>query len=328
MIISQTPLRISFVGGGTDIKAYYGVYGGQVISASIDKYIYVIVKKRYDNLVVLHYTENEIVSKVADIKHEIIREALLLTGIESGIEIITLADITTKGSGLGSSSVLTVGLLNALYQYQGIQIANEQLAQDACFIEIDRLKKPIGKQDQYIAAYGGVKKILFHPNEKVTLENIRLSHTDLLRLNQEILLHNTHVTRSADNILEEQSANVSSKIEELTTISQLVDRLDIAFNEKKLSVLGDLLRINWEMKKQLAKSISTNLINDMVTKAMLHGATGCKIAGAGGGGFLMSYVPFEKQETYRNAMRDYQELTYQFDPMGTRILLNVQSGII
>ena len=164
MVISQTPLRISFVGGGTDLKAYYSLFGGQVISASIDKYIYVIVKKRYDNLIVLHYTENEIVSSVADIRHEIIREALQLTGIENGIEIITLADITTKGSGLGSSSVLTVGLLNALYHYKGMQVTNQQLAEEACFIEINKLKKPIGKQDQYIAAFGGVKKIVFHSN--------------------------------------------------------------------------------------------------------------------------------------------------------------------
>lgn len=328
MIISQTPLRISFVGGGTDLKAFYSLDKGQVISASIDKYIYVIVKKRYDDLIVLHYTENEIVSSVAEIRHEIIREALLLTGIESGIEIITLADITTKGSGLGSSSVLTVGLLNALYHYKGMQVTNEQLAEEACLIEINKLQKPIGKQDQYIAAFGGVKKIEFHANESVVVSDIPLTQHEKQKLSSDILLHNTHVTRSADNILKEQTENIPARNAELKTISGLVDKLDEAFQKKQFHILGELLKINWEMKKDLARTISTSQINEMVETALANGATGCKIAGAGGGGFLMSYVPKEKQDLYRNAMSAYHELQYQFDPVGTRILLNVLSGSV
>ena len=160
MVVSQTPLRLSFVGGGTDFASFYQTHKGQVISATIDKYIYVIVKKRFDDLIVLHYTENEIVENVCDIKHDIIKAALQHVGIQKGIEIITLADITAKGSGLGSSSVLTVGLLNALYHFKGMQVSSEQIANEACIIEIDMLKKPIGKQDQYIAAYGGIKKII------------------------------------------------------------------------------------------------------------------------------------------------------------------------
>jgi len=322
MVISKTPLRLSFVGGGTDFASFYTHHKGQVISAAIDKYIYVIVKKRFDDLIVLHYTENEIVERVEDIHHEIIKETLLHIGIDKGIEIITLADITTKGSGLGSSSVLTVGLLNALYQFKGIQVGSEQLAREACEIEIKQLNKPIGKQDQYIAAYGGFKKIIFNHNDTVTLTDIPFSDTDKTELSSDLLLHNTGVVRKADIILKEQEENVTGRTEELLAISDLVDKLDDAWRSKKWETLGELLRINWDMKKKLAKDISNERINAMVATAMANGATGCKIAGAGGGGFLMSYVPKDNQERYRDAMSAYAELHYQFDPSGSRILLN------
>ena len=214
MVVSQTPLRLSFVGGGTDFASFYGAHKGQVISATIDKYIYVIVKKRFDDLIVLHYTENEIVENVADIKHDIIKAALQHVGIQKGIEIITLADITAKGSGLGSSSVLTVGLLNALYHFKGMQVSSEQIANEACIIEIDMLKKPIGKQDQYIAAYGGIKKIEFNADHSVTVTDLSLSDTDKNKLQASIILHNTSVMRKAESVLEEQSNNISNKIEE------------------------------------------------------------------------------------------------------------------
>lgn len=322
MVISKTPLRLSFVGGGTDFASFYRHHKGQVISATIDKYIYVIVKKRFDDLIVLHYTENEIVERVADIRHEIIRETLLHLGIEKGIEIITLADITAKGSGLGSSSVLAVGLLNALYQFKGMQVGSEQLAREACFIEIEKLKKPIGKQDQYIAAYGGFRKIVFGKDETVTVEHMVLSDLEKQDLNSSLLLHNTSVVRQAHSILREQDANVRDRIDELLGISQLVDHLDNAWKDRRWPVLGELLRENWEMKKKLAKDISNDLINTMVETAMSNGATGCKIAGAGGGGFLMAYVPREHQQKYREAMSAWHELSYTFDPSGSRILLN------
>lgn len=324
MVMSQTPLRISFVGGGTDFASFYQLHKGQVISASIDKYIYVIVKKRFDDLIVLHYTENEIVESVADIKHEIIREVLIHAGIEKGIEIITLADITAKGSGLGSSSVLTVGLLNALYHFKGLQVSSEQIAKDACYIEIEKLKKPIGKQDQYIAAYGGIKKIQFNADETVTVTEMNLSDDDKNKLCAGLVLHNTKLIRKAESILQEQSANIINRENELKAISALVDQLDSAFNAKDFDVLGNLLAINWDMKKKLASTVSNDHINEMVDIALSNGATGCKIAGAGGGGFLMSYVPAANREKYRQAMHAYKELSYQFDPAGSRILLNVK----
>jgi D-glycero-alpha-D-manno-heptose-7-phosphate kinase len=324
MVVSQTPLRLSFVGGGTDFASFYGTHKGQVISATIDKYIYVIVKKRVDDLIVLHYTENEIVENVADIKHDIIKAALQHLGIQKGIEIITLADITAKGSGLGSSSVLTVGLLNALYHFKGMQVSSEQIANEACIIEIDMLKKPIGKQDQYIAAYGGIKKIEFNADHSVTVTDLSLSDTDKNKLQASIILHNTSVMRKAESVLEEQSNNIAHKIQELKTIAGLVDELETAFANKQFEVLGDLLAINWENKKKLASAVSNEHINQMVNVALANGATGCKIAGAGGGGFLMSYVPVQNQEAFRTAMSAYKELSYTFDPAGSRILLNVK----
>jgi D-glycero-alpha-D-manno-heptose-7-phosphate kinase len=324
MVVSQTPLRLSFVGGGTDFASFYGTHKGQVISATIDKYIYVIVKKRVDDLIVLHYTENEIVENVADIKHDIIKAALQHLGIQKGIEIITLADITAKGSGLGSSSVLTVGLLNALYHFKGMQVSSEQIANEACIIEIDMLKKPIGKQDQYIAAYGGIKKIEFNADHSVTVTDLSLSDTDKNKLQASIILHNTSVMRKAESVLEEQSNNIAHKIQELKTIAGLVDELETAFVNKQFEVLGDLLAINWENKKKLASAVSNEHINQMVNVALANGATGCKIAGAGGGGFLMSYVPVQNQEAFRTAMSAYKELPYTFDPAGSRILLNVK----
>jgi len=324
MVVSQTPLRLSFVGGGTDFASFYGTHKGQVISATIDKYIYVIVKKRFDDLIVLHYTENEIVENVADIKHDIIKAALQHVGIQKGIEIITLADITAKGSGLGSSSVLTVGLLNALYHFKGMQVSSEQIANEACIIEIDMLKKPIGKQDQYIAAYGGIKKIEFNADHSVTVTDLSLSDSDKNKLQASIILHNTSVMRKAESVLEEQSNNIAHKIEELKTIAGLVNDLETAFNNKKFEVLGNLLAINWENKKKLASAVSNEHINQMVEVALANGATGCKIAGAGGGGFLMSYVPVQNQEKFRTAMSAYKELSYTFDPAGSRILLNVK----
>jgi D-glycero-alpha-D-manno-heptose-7-phosphate kinase len=324
MVVSQTPLRISFVGGGTDFANFYKTNKGQVISASIDKYIYVIVKKRVDDLIVLHYTENEIVEQVADIKHEIIREALIHAGIEKGIEIITLADITAKGSGLGSSSVLTVGLLNALYHFQGKQVSSETIAKEACYIEIEKLKKPIGKQDQYIAAYGGIKKIEFNADETVTLSEIILSEEEKVKLSNSLLLHNTKILRKAESVLQEQLVNIEHRLVELKSISDLVDQLDTAFNARDFDILGNLLAINWNLKKKLASNVSNHQINEMVDIALSNGATGCKIAGAGGGGFLMSYVPASNREKFIAAMHQYKELSYQFDPAGSRILLNVK----
>lgn len=322
MIISQTPLRISFAGGGTDFKEFYSVHKGQVISSTINKFIYVIVKKRFDKLIVLHYKQNEIVNDVSEIKHELIRESLKKAGIFDSIEIITLADIPSEGSGLGSSSSVTIGLLNALYNFKGISVTSEQLAKDACEIEIGILKKPIGKQDQYIAAYGGLRRFEFLPDETVNNFKYDLTDQEYLKLGSNTLLHFTNKTRKADDILSEQKNNTKKNIGEINEIGNLVDKLHENVQIGKFDIIGDILKKNWEIKKKLASEISNKEIDDMVNLAINNGATGCKIAGAGGGGFLMSYVPRNNQDKYRNAMSQYTELPFMIEKFGSRIIVN------
>src|ERR671927_1169145 len=209
VIITQTPLRIGLVGGGTDLPDYYREYGGRVLNAAIDKYVYVIVKQRFDNDIYVNYSRKEIVSRVEDLEHELVREALNMSGIRGGVEITTLADIPSAGSGLGSSSSVTVGLLHALFAYQGKQVSAEELADRACTIEIDRCRKPIGKQDQYVAAFGGICDIRFGPGDRVSVDQLRLPSPVRRHIQSELLLFFTGVTRNANTILDEQSANIA-----------------------------------------------------------------------------------------------------------------------
>ncbi len=322
MIISKTPLRVSFVGGGTDLPDFYREHQGMVISSAINKYIYVIVKERFDDLIVLNYTSHEIVENVAEIKHDLIRESLLKVGIVKGIEITTLADIPSTGSGLGSSSTVTVGLLNALYNYIGISVTPDRLAEEACEIEIDILKKPIGKQDQYIAAFGGIKKIEFNSDESVSVKEILINQSDRFRLCSNLLLHFTKITRNADKILSQQKKN--NKISFLTKIADLVPELEQSFLLYEWDNMGKLLKKNWDLKKELAEGITIPEIELMTTIAEKNGALGFKIAGAGGGGFLMSYVPRDMQDRFRSAMSEYKELPFMFDSFGSRIIFNIQ----
>lgn len=322
MVISQTPLRISFVGGGTDLKEFYSKKKGSVISATINKYLYVIVKKRYDDLIVLHYTHSEIVFSVNEIKHDLLREALLKVEIAKGIEITTLADIPSEGSGLGSSSAITVGILNALYVFKGIGVSNETLAKEACEIEISILKKPIGKQDQYIAAYGGLCRFDFMPNGNVDVYKYKLSDHDLLILGSNLLLHFTNKTRSADDILNEQKANSENIFNQLEMICDMVDELHENLLIKNYFKIGELLKLNWEIKKKLASKITNSDIENLVQLAYDNGSVGCKIAGAGGGGFLLSYVPRNYQEAFREALAGFKELPFIIDKFGSRIIFN------
>src|SRR3984885_9056443 len=210
MIITKTPLRIGLLGGGTDLPDYYRKYGGRVLNCAIDKYIYVIVKQRFDDDIYVNYSKKEIVSDVADLEHELVREAMLMTGVTRGVEITTLADIPSTGSGLGSSSAVTVGLLNALFTYQGRNVPAAELAELACEIEIERCGKPIGKQDQYIAALGGIRDLHFGPGESVRWDEIVLAPPARVALQEQVMLFYTGITRSANTILAEQNSNVKS----------------------------------------------------------------------------------------------------------------------
>ena len=220
MIIVQTPLRISFLGGGTDFEDFYIHHGGAVISTAIDKYVFVIVKERFDDMICVNYSKRERVERVSQLRHELVREAMNLAGIDKGIEVTTLADIPAEGTGLGSSSSITVGLLQALYTYRGEIVPAKTLAEEACRIEVEILGKPIGRQDQYIASFGNMRFITFN-NNGVKVERVELPPEDKKRLNDNLLLFFTGVTRQSSEILSEQKANINSRVDELCEMRKL-----------------------------------------------------------------------------------------------------------
>jgi D-glycero-alpha-D-manno-heptose-7-phosphate kinase len=328
MIITQTPLRIGLLGGGTDLPDYYREHGGRVLNCAIDKYIYVIVKQRFDDEIYVNYSKKEIVSRVEDLEHELVREAMWMTGVTSGVEITTLADIPSSGgSGLGSSSAVTVGLLHALFAYRGRQVTAEELADRACTIEIDRRGKPIGKQDQYIAAYGGIRDIRFGPGDQVLAEELELPTAVRRDLQRSIMLFYTGVTRSANSILAEQTANIKTTTEQLDILRDLagvaVDHLRCG----EVDAVGEAMRQGWEAKRQLAAGISNPQVDMAVERALEAGATGAKITGAGGGGFLVVICPMERQRAVRDRLADMRELPVKLDRFGSRIVLNVMTDI-
>ncbi len=323
MIISQTPLRVSFAGGGTDLKEYYSIEKGCVVSVAIDKYVYVGIKERFDNLIVLHYSKNEIVQSVEQIKHDLIRETMKLVGIDTGVEIITLADIPSEGTGLGSSSSLTVGLLNAFYAFKGEQVDSERLAREACKVEIDILKKPIGKQDQYIAAYGGLKKFEFLPDDSVITTNLKISDEERRRLSNNLCLFYSNITRKADIILSEQKKNTIDKKKYLDGIRDLAYETEISILNRDFDNIGIILRKNWELKKKLASGI-TNLEIDKIMNIALNGggAIGGKVTGAGGGGFIILYSKQENKDNLKRHLTGYKELPFFIEKDGSKIIFN------
>jgi D-glycero-alpha-D-manno-heptose-7-phosphate kinase len=327
MIITQTPLRIGLLGGGTDLPDYYREHGGRVLNCALDKYVYVIVKQRFDDQIYVNYSKKEIVSCLEDLEHELVREAMRMTGVARGVEITTLADIPSAGSGLGSSSAVTVGLLHALFAYRGRQVPAEELADRACMIEIERCGKPIGKQDQYIAAFGGIRDIRFGPGEQVWAEEVELSAADRRAFQDQIMLFYTGVTRSADSILAEQTANIKATRAQLDLLRDLagfaVDRL----RSGDVDALGGAVREGWEAKRKLASGISSSQIDAAVTRALDAGATGAKLTGAGGGGFLLIICPPERQRAVRQSLSDMRELPVKLDRLGSRVVLNVLRDI-
>ena len=272
MIITKTPLRISFTGGGTDLSDYYLEKGGAVVSAGIDKYIYITVNRKFDNRIRVSYSKTEMVGEVAELQHELVRECLKLVGIRGGIEITSIADIPS-GTGLGSSSAFTVGLLNALHTYNGYNPSSEELAQQACEIEIGILGHPIGKQDQYAAAYGGMNFFRFLQDGTVERSRIYLGDADARRMRQKLVMLYTGMTRSADSILEEQKQNTASQMEALDYMKGLAEEMyreltGNGFNER----FGEALHLGWEKKQSLASGISSGAIREYYGKAIAAGA--------------------------------------------------------
>ncbi|MDQ3897679.1 MAG: GHMP kinase [Actinomycetota bacterium] len=327
VIITQTPLRIGLVGGGTDLPAYYREHGGRVLNCAIDKYVYVIVKQRFDDDIYVNYSKKEIVSRVEDLQHELVREALHMAGIRSGVEITTLADVPSAGSGLGSSSSVTVGLLHALFTYQGRQVSGEELAERACTIEIDRCGKQIGKQDQYIAALGGIRDISFGPGDRVVADEVLVPADQRRLLQQQMLLFYTGVTRSATTILEQQTANVPNTLDSLHRLCELAGQAATALRRGDVAGMGEALRLSWEAKRALADGVSNSQIDAAVDAAIAAGASGAKVSGAGGGGFLLVTSDVEHQRAVRATLPGMKELPIKIDPQGSRIVLNVHRDI-
>src|ERR1700757_5086389 len=328
MIISQTPLRIGLLGGGTDLPGYYREHGGRVLNCAIDKYVYVIVKQRFDDAIYVNYSKKEIVSRVDDLEHELVREAMQMAGVANGVEITTLADIPSGGgTDLGSSSAVTVGLLQALFAYQGRQASAEELAERACTIEIERCRKPIGKQDQYIAALGGIRDIRFGPGDEVVAQELGLSAAGRRALQQQIMLFYTGTTRSADSILVEQRANIESTRPQLDLLRDLASLAADRLRSGDVDAIGPAMRESWEAKRKLASGVSNGQIDAAVGRALDAGASGAKLTGAGGGGFLVVICPMEQQRAVRRSLADMRELPVKLDRLGSRVVLNVMRDI-
>lgn len=321
MIISRTPLRISFAGGGTDFPDFYSKDGGGVISTTIDKYIYVIVNKSFSDRIHVSYSKKETCKYVDEIKHDLVRCAMQTVGIEGGIEITTMADVPSEGTGLGSSSALTVGLLNALFAYKtGLLMEAGGLANLACAIEIGMLGKPIGKQDQYAAAHGGLRLYNFHKDGSVSSELVKTNDAKRKLIDDELLLFYTGITRDSSTILKEQKENIDKKEGCLSYLLSQVLPMKAFMTEGPRSEVGKLLHKGWMVKKELAGSISNTKIDRLYQRALDAGATGGKISGAGGGGFLLLHCPKEQQPLVRTALSDLQELPFSFDTEGSVIL--------
>lgn len=322
MIVSKTPLRMSFVGGGSDLPAFYREEMGAVLSTSIDKYMYICVNKKFDGSIRISYTKTEEVERREEVEHPLVREALDLVGIEGGIEIASMADIPSKGSGLGSSSTYTVGLLNALYAYRNQFASKEQLASQACEIEIDRCGEPIGKQDQYAAAYGGLNLIRFHPDDSVSVDPVICKPSLLQEMEDSTLVFFTGRTRSASAVLSNQSAAMRT-----TDRRMLMRRMvQLAFEMKEqlesgtLEYLGSLLDENWRLKAQLTSGITDPQIDAWYATGIANGALGGKLLGAGNGGFMMFYAPKEGHAQIKAALSDLEPVKFRFDRTGAQIV--------
>lgn len=323
MIISRTPMRISFVGGGSDISSFYRYQSGAVVSTTVDKYVYIAVNRQFDGRIIINYSKTEIVKRVADIENNLVREAFKMTKIREGIHITSIADIPAEGTGMGSSSSYIVGLLNALHTYKEEYISAERLAKKACKIEIDILKKPIGKQDQFIAAYGGFQYIQFNSDETVYVDPIVCLSETKRKLEKRLLLLYTGLTRLSESILAEQNKNMSENVQKrkmMSKMAALAKEMRETLIKNKLDSFGELLHANWMLKREMASGVSNSQIDKWYTRARKNGAIGGKILGAGGGGFLLLYAPEEKHKKIIRALPELLPVDFKFEPQGSKII--------
>lgn len=316
-------------GGGTDLESYYSKYGGFLIAAAIDRYVFISANKRFYDNIRLSYTQTEIVDSVADIKHRIFREALKLLKINGGIELVSIADVPAN-CGLGTSSSFTVSLLNALHAYKRDYVTQKQLAEEACHTEIDILREPIGKQDQYIAAFGGITCLTFEKNGNVIVEPLRISDEALDQLESNILLFHTGIERSASEILSEQdekSRKDDSKIiDNLHRIKEIGLETRRVLERGDVDRFGELLHVHWETKRKRSQKMSSPFIDECYELARNSGALGGKIMGAGGGGFFMFYCHNNDKSRLSQAMKKVglKPMKFHFDFEGAKILVNMK----
>ncbi|MFI5361444.1 MAG: GHMP kinase [Elusimicrobiota bacterium] len=319
MIISRTPFRISFVGGGTDLAEFYHRRPGAVVSTAIDKFMYVTVNRYFDDSILLKYRRTELVKRASDIRHPILRECLKLTGIDRGVEITSMADVAA-GTGLGSSSSFTVGVLHALHAFKGEYRTAEELAREACTVEITRMKEPIGKQDQYIAAYGGFQSIEFMPDDTVRVDPIVLSEKMRADLAERSILLYSGVTRRAGPVLRRFRAKFEVKDRQMTRMRDLAYEAREALRAGDIEGLGEMLHEGWMLKKGISGGISNPAINRAYEAARAAGAAGGKILGAGGGGFLLLFAPPAKRRAVRRALASWREIPFGLEPEGSKIV--------
>lgn len=322
MVISRTPLRMSFAGGGSDFKEYYQKRYGCVVSTAINKYIYVAVNRKFDDLIRVSYSKTETTDRVDAIEHNLVREALKKVGIKKGVDISYMSDMLPnhEGTGLGASSTLTVGILNALYTFIGKRVTPEQLAREACEIEIDILAHPMGKQDHYPAAYGGLNRIQFNPDETVEVTPIPCKKELKELLNENLLLFYTGLASASKNILPQQQKNISTTSEVLDQMVKLAQELQKSLAAGDVMCFGRILHEGWLLKQRLANNISNGKINTWYEKARQGGAIGGKILGSGGGGFLLLYCEKKHHPNVRKALADLRETKFLFDDEGSKIV--------
>ena len=320
MIITKTPFRVSFCGGGSDLPSFYENYGGCVLSTSINKYCYISIHPYFnENQTLLKYSENELVDDIKDIKHKIFKQVLTDLNV-SGVEIVSSADIP-GGTGLGSSSTFTVGLLNTLYSYKGKYVSKNKLAKLACEIEIEKLGSPIGKQDQYGAALGGLNFIAFNKDGSVSSQPVLMNGKTYSNLQKNLIMFYTGKTRSANDILKEQSKNATEadKIKNLLRMCDLAKNMKSSLEENDISSFGKILDEGWRLKKELASGIANSMIDECYELAIKSGALGGKLLGAGGAGFMLFYCEEDKQDKLRENIK-LKEIDFKFENDGTSVI--------
>jgi D-glycero-alpha-D-manno-heptose-7-phosphate kinase len=325
MIISRTPVRVSFCGGGTDVDWFStsSEKGGMVTSLAIDRYIHVIVNRRFDERIRLSYSKLEVVDNFEDLEHELVRESMRITGVTSGVEITTIADIPSRGTGLGSSSAVTVGLLNALHCFAGRNVSSSQLASEACEIEIKILGQPIGRQDQYAAAFGGINSIKFCSDGNVIVDPINISEKIQSNISDEFTLIFTGQNRSASAVLLNSEEEGKSAIDNLIRIREQADEARDFLSSGDLSKLGLLLNEAWSMKRGISSNVSNDFLDEMYSQIMSTGANGAKLLGAGGGGFFLVHGDQQLREKLQSDFSsEHRMLPLNIDFNGSSIIFN------